>query len=57
MRKIASQYEASWMNTIKRALERKYPGFNDGKSTPAKSAGKSVRKKTAKSKSQAARPS
>ena len=33
MRKIASQYESSWMNTIKKALERKYPGFNDGKST------------------------
>jgi hypothetical protein len=52
MRKIASQYETSWMNTIKKALERKYPGFNDGKSTPAKTA----RKKTAKSKSRGARP-
>jgi hypothetical protein len=51
MRKIASQYESSWMNTIKKALERKYPGFNDGKSTGAKSA----RKKTAKSKSRGAR--
>ena len=51
MRKIASQFESSWMNTIKKALERKYPGFNDGKSKRAKS----VRKKTAKSKSRGAR--
>ncbi len=51
MRKIASQYESSWMNTIKKALERKYPGFNDGKPTRAKSA----KKKTAKSKSRGAR--
>ena len=53
MRKIASQYESSWMNTIKRALERKYPGFSDGKSTPAKTS----RKKPAKSKSRASRQS
>jgi hypothetical protein len=52
MRKIASQYESSWMNTIKKALERKYPGFNDGKPTRAKS----VKKKSAKSKSRGARP-
>ncbi len=52
MRKIASQFESSWMNTIKKALERKYPGFNDGKPTRAKS----VKKKTAKRKSRGARP-
>ena len=57
MRKIASQYESSWMETIKKALERKYPGFNDGKSKPAKTASKSLRKRTAKGKSRASRPS
>jgi hypothetical protein len=31
MRKIASQYESNWMETIKKALAHKYPGFNDRK--------------------------
>jgi hypothetical protein len=57
MRKIASQYESSWMNTIKKALERKYPGFNEGKPTRTKTASKSSRKKTANSKSRPARNS
>ena len=35
MRKIASQFESNWMNTIKKALARKYPGFNDRQSTRA----------------------
>jgi hypothetical protein len=48
MRKIAGQYESNWMNTIKSALARKYPGFNDAK--PAKRA-KPIRKKVAKKKS------
>jgi len=51
MRKIASQYESNWMSTIKKALARKYPGFNDGKPEQAKPAAK----KTPKSKSRAAR--
>jgi len=33
MRKIASQFESNWMNTIKKALARKYPGFTEHKST------------------------
>jgi hypothetical protein len=53
MRKIASQYESNWMNTIKKALERKYPGFNNGKSKRAKPA----TKKSANKKSRPARPS
>ena len=40
MRKIASQYESNWMNTIKKALARKYPGFDQRKSTLAKPAAK-----------------
>src|ERR1700734_3402189 len=52
MRKIASQYESSWMNTIKKAGGRKYPGFNDGKLTRLKT----LKHKPAKSKSRGARP-
>jgi hypothetical protein len=47
MRKIAGQYESNWMDTIRKALARKYPGFNARKSTPTRPAVK----KTAKSKS------
>jgi hypothetical protein len=51
MRKIASQYEADWMNTIKKALARKYPGFNErATSTTGKAA-----KKASKSKPKPAR--
>jgi hypothetical protein len=32
LRKIASQFESNWMNTIKRALARKYPDFSERKS-------------------------
>jgi len=46
MRKIASQYESNWMDTIKKALARKYPGFGEGKSERARPAAK----KSAKSK-------
>jgi hypothetical protein len=46
MRKIASQYESEWMSTIKKALARKYPGFNDGKPTRAKPATRSAKKKS-----------
>ena len=53
MRKIASQYESSWMSTIKNAIERKYPGFNDGKPARAQPAAK----KSAKKKSRTARHS
>lgn len=53
MRKIANQYESSWMSTIKKALERKYPGFNNGTSKRAKPAAK----KPAKKKSRSARQS
>ncbi len=53
MRKIASQYESNWMSTIKKALERKYPGFNDGKPTRTKPAAK----RSAKKKSRPARQS
>jgi hypothetical protein len=52
MRKIANHYESNWMNTIKKALARKYPGFDEGKSTPAKPSAK----KTSKKKSREARP-
>ena len=38
LRKIASQYESNWMNTIKKALARKYPDLNKGKSTRARPA-------------------
>ncbi len=47
MRKIASQYESNWMNTIKKALARKYPGFAEGKPKRARPA----TKKSAKGKS------
>jgi hypothetical protein len=53
MIKIASQLESNWMNTIKKALARKDPGFAERKSTRARPASK----KTAKSKSQPARQS
>jgi len=33
MRKIASQFETNWMNTIKKALARKYPSLEQDKST------------------------
>jgi len=45
MRKIASQYESNWMNTIKKALARKYPGFDERKSTRANPAAKKTSKK------------
>ncbi|WP_331961070.1 hypothetical protein [Candidatus Binatus sp.] len=48
MRKIASQCESNWMNTIKRALARKYPGLAERKPTRARPASK----RTAKSKAQ-----
>ena len=51
MRKIASQYESNWMNTIKKALARKYPDLNSGKATRARTAAR----KTAKKKSGASR--
>jgi hypothetical protein len=45
MRKIASQVEAHWMNTIKKALARKHPGLDGHKSTHAKpAAGKTSNK-------------
>jgi hypothetical protein len=50
MRKITSQYESNWMSTIKKALARKYPGFDAGQSTRPKPAAK----KTSKKKSQGA---
>ncbi|HEY6298121.1 MAG TPA: hypothetical protein VIW95_00630 [Candidatus Binatus sp.] len=53
MRKIASHYESNWMNTIKKALARKYPGFDERNSTHAKSAAK----KPSKKKSREGRPS
>ena len=40
MRKIAGQYESNWMSTIKKALARKYPGFDQRKSTQSKPATK-----------------
>jgi hypothetical protein len=43
MRKIASQYESNWMNTIKKALARKYPGFDERKSTTKKASKKKPR--------------
>ena len=45
MRKIASQFESNWMNTIKKALARKYPGFDERKTTHAKPAEKKSAKK------------
>lgn len=44
MRKIADQFESNWMNTIKRALARKYPGFDRGKPKRAKPAVKKAAK-------------
>ena len=52
MRKIAGQYESNWMNTIKSALARKYPGFNDDKPARARTAAK----KAAKNSRKASRP-
>jgi hypothetical protein len=47
MRKIASQFESNWINTIKKALARKYPGFNNGKPPRARPAArKSAKKKS-----------
>jgi len=46
MRKIASHYESHWMNTIKSALARKYPGFNERKSARARPAAKKAAKKS-----------
>ena len=43
MRKIAGQVESNWMNTIKKALARKYPGFDERKSTRSKVGGKKDR--------------
>ena len=40
MRKIASQYESSWMETIKKALANKYPGFDQRKLARSKPAAK-----------------
>jgi hypothetical protein len=51
MRKIASQYESDWMTTIKKALAKKYPGFNDGKPARAKPAKTTARKKSRPAKS------
>ena len=45
MRKIADQFESQWMNTIKKALARKYPGIDQRKSTHAKPASKTTSKK------------
>jgi flagellar biosynthesis chaperone FliJ len=45
MRKIVDQSESNWMSTIKQALARKYPGFEDRKSTSAKLAAKKTSKK------------
>ena len=44
MRKIASQYEADWMNTIKKALARKYPGFNERMATATGTAARKASK-------------
>jgi hypothetical protein len=45
MRKIASQVESHWMNTIKKALARKRPGLEGRNSTHAKPAAKKTSKK------------
>jgi hypothetical protein len=44
MRKIADQFESNWMDTIRKALARKYPGFEERKSTSAKPAAKKASK-------------
>jgi len=46
MRKIASQFESNWMNTIKKALAHKYPGFDQRKSAPKAAAKKKPTKKS-----------
>jgi hypothetical protein len=48
MRKIASQFESNWMNTIKKALDRKYPGFSDGKPVQSRSSTKKATKSNAR---------
>ena len=53
MRKIASEFESNWVNTIKRAIARKYPDLAERKSTRATP----TAKKTAMSKSRQARRS
>ncbi len=53
MRKIANEFEANWMNTIKRALARKFPDLAKRKSTRARP----TAKKTVMSKSRQARRS
>ena len=45
MRKIASQVESQWMNTIKKALARKHSGLDGHKSTHAKPAARKTSKK------------
>jgi hypothetical protein len=45
MRKIASQVESQWMNTIKKALARKHPGLDGRKSTHAKPGARNTSKK------------
>ncbi|MGB0062579.1 hypothetical protein [Candidatus Binatus sp.] len=45
MRKIADQFESNWMDTIKKALARKYPGFEQRKSAGARPAAKKASKK------------
>jgi len=47
MRKIADEFESNWVNTIKKALAKKYPGLAERKSTEARP----MAKKTARSKS------
>ena len=53
MRKIATQFESNWVNTIKKALATKSPGLGKRKSTRARPKAK----KTATSKSRPARRS
>jgi len=53
MRKIASQFESNWVNTIKQALASKHPGFSERESTGARP----TAKKTATSKSRPVRRS
>jgi hypothetical protein len=53
MRKIASEFESKWMNTIKRALARSCPDLAERKSTRARPASK----KTAMSKARTAHQS
>jgi len=53
MRKIANEFEANWVNTIKRAIARKFPDLAERKSTRARP----TAKKTAMSKSRQAQRS